>query len=181
LSSHRFEVNRCCVHLDIVERKLRALRKDPSIECDQRASIVVETISVAALLICVEIDTPELPSASETERTNLLRSFLDEIYPSVQFTQLVMTARRVCEDFHPVQTHIDVRAVDQRSLRVTDLPCRCKQLFAHLDTYHGIFRRDDGISERDGFLPSVPGYRLGRLLTWPVTLRIIPGRECSST
>jgi len=102
LSSDRFEVNRCCVHLDIVERELRALRKDPSIECDQRASIVVETISVAALLICVEIDTPKLRSASETERTNLLRSFLDEIYPSVQFTQLVMTARRVCEDFHPV-------------------------------------------------------------------------------
>jgi hypothetical protein len=58
--THVLDVNRCTHNLNIVERELRALRDNVPVDRDERATIVVKPVAVAALLIGVKIYAAEL-------------------------------------------------------------------------------------------------------------------------
>lgn len=47
-------------HLDVLQRKLRALRDDAPVDDDHRASVVVQAVAVAALLVRVQVDAASL-------------------------------------------------------------------------------------------------------------------------
>jgi hypothetical protein len=51
---------------DIVERELAALRNDLAVECDEGGTIVVESVSVATLLIGVKVDSAELEKGAQS-------------------------------------------------------------------------------------------------------------------
>lgn len=42
------------------------------------------------------------------DATDLLGGLFDQVYPLIQFSQLVVTRRRVGEDLNPVKTHVNV-------------------------------------------------------------------------
>lgn len=59
---HLLDVDGGYNYFDVVQRKLGALCDYLSINGNERASIVVQSISVATLLIGIEIDTARLRS-----------------------------------------------------------------------------------------------------------------------
>lgn len=123
------EIQRTSNDLHVIQGELTSLSDDAAIEGDQGAAIIVESIAIAALLIGIEVDA-----------TQLERSFLDELYSSIELSQLVMRGRRVDEDFHAVQAHCQVRTVGG------------KELLAEFDANDGIPRRNDGITKGDRLL-----------------------------
>lgn len=58
--SNLFNVNSCRHNLHIVERELGSLGDNIAIDNDHRTPVVVQSIAVAALLICIEIDASAL-------------------------------------------------------------------------------------------------------------------------
>lgn len=58
--THVLDVDSCRDNFDVIHRELRALGHDISIHNNHRTTIVVQSITVAALLIGVEIDAPAL-------------------------------------------------------------------------------------------------------------------------
>jgi len=60
--SNALEIDSGRDDFDVVERELRALSDNFSVEGDEGASIVVESISVTSLLIRVEVETARLGS-----------------------------------------------------------------------------------------------------------------------
>ena len=89
--------------LDVVQRELRALRYDFAVQADESAAVVVQPVTVAALLIRVEVDSTSLSEmhkhdvrqrvATEDQLDAHLQSCLfDQLDPRRQLSQLVMTA-----------------------------------------------------------------------------------------
>lgn len=109
MRSNSFEIDGGCDDLDIGQGELRALSEDDAIESNHTGTIVVETITVASLLIGVEVDTTELMSEWFTQGAYLHCSFFDEVYAAVKLSKLVVASRRVCKDFNTVQAHEDMR------------------------------------------------------------------------
>lgn len=116
-------------HLNVLQAELRALSYQSSVTGDQRAAIVVQPVSVASLLVGVEIDSAQLlqhlrvsedvtlPTASGHAAATYLESrFLDEIHSSIQLAQFVVTGRCVQEDFHAVKALRNVWAFESRNV-----------------------------------------------------------------
>jgi hypothetical protein len=57
---YRLQVERGGHDFDIVQRELASLSHDLSVKGDKRSAIVVKPISVATLLIGIEVDAAEL-------------------------------------------------------------------------------------------------------------------------
>jgi hypothetical protein len=111
-------------NFDVVERKLGTLSDDFAVERDEGASVVVESITVAALLICVEVDAaglelagillrPEGKGSGRRGAADLERGFLDEVNTGRELAKLVVAAARVSEDFNTVESHVDVGPVNE--------------------------------------------------------------------
>jgi hypothetical protein len=94
VSSHILDVNRGGDDFNIVEGELRALGDNLPVQCDYGGAIVVKSVSIAALLICIQIDTPELANVDTSRQTwgvrweaqsHFLCGFPYEVYSSVEF------------------------------------------------------------------------------------------------
>lgn len=60
MGTDRLKIKRGRNDLDVVERELTALRHDFAVECDESGTIVVQSVSIATLLISVKVDSTEL-------------------------------------------------------------------------------------------------------------------------
>jgi hypothetical protein len=65
--THLLQIYRSCNDFDVVETELRALSYDLSIHQDHGAPIKIHSIAVAALLVCIEIDTTIFPRGFRDE------------------------------------------------------------------------------------------------------------------
>lgn len=127
----------------VVEGELGALGDDVAVQSDEGAAVVVESVAVAALLVGVEVDTTGLYAKGSAriyhggqEGTHLERSFLDEVDPTRELSELVVRSTRVGKDLDAVQAHVDVWRA------------RREELFAHLYADAGVARRDDCVAKR---------------------------------
>jgi hypothetical protein len=92
---------------------------------------------------------------------HLLSRFPDQVHPAIQLSQLVMARRRVGEDLHAVESHVDVWSASISPLAtsnhrenaqegsgqvayVADSRRRGEELLAH----HRVLSSDHGVPER---------------------------------
>jgi hypothetical protein len=80
VSTDCFEIQGSRDHLDVGQGELRTLCDDLSVESDEGGSIVVQPVSIATLLVGIEVDTSELLSrrmiSSESDLRHTQRSTL---------------------------------------------------------------------------------------------------------
>lgn len=118
MSADFLNVDRGRDDLDVVERELRALRHDLAVDRDERAAVVVESITIASLLVCVEVYSSGLERnvrsarlvGGRSKRADFESGLFDEVDPSRELAQLVVTPTRVGEDLHAIKAHVDVRS-----------------------------------------------------------------------
>lgn len=126
--SNFLEIHRRVHYLHILKTELGSLAYERAIDRYERTAVVVQAISVTALLICVEIHTTQLRSEGEHAmrvsamsltsdislgsftHAHLERRFPDQLDPRIQLAQLVVACRSVEEDLHSVQALCDMRA-----------------------------------------------------------------------
>lgn len=80
MRAYIFDINGGRHDFDIVQGELGALCDNLAVQCDKCTSIIIETVSVAALLVSIEIYAAKL-----------LRRLPDQVDPSVELSQLMMT------------------------------------------------------------------------------------------
>lgn len=73
MRSHFLDIDRRCYDFDVVERELRALSNNHSIDGDEGTPVVIESIAVAPLLIRIEINPTELRDRSYVSASNYSR------------------------------------------------------------------------------------------------------------
>ena len=126
MRAHIFNVDGGADHLYIVQGELRSLRDNPAVECYHGAAIIVEPVTVTALLVGIEVDSTKLDQvASEFFASqdgwltldHLESGFLDEFYTAVEFAKLVVATTGIRENLDTIQAHENVRAEDQSTMR----------------------------------------------------------------
>lgn len=97
---------------NVIEGELGALSNDTSIDRNQGTAIIIESISVASLLVCIQVDSSQLVSTLKLwdirrrdEGRHLQSRFFEKFDTGIELAQLVMTTTRIREYFHPVQAH----------------------------------------------------------------------------
>ena len=65
--THILQVDRRSDDLDVLERELRALGDDAAVHDDHGATVVVEAVPIAPLLVCIEVYASELPSCTSAK------------------------------------------------------------------------------------------------------------------
>lgn len=97
---HLFAVDHARDHVDLAYAELSALRHERTIHAHARASVVVETVAVAAAVIGVQVDAAALG-----------RGAADQVDSTVGFAQLMVTTARVGDYLHAVQCQIYMRTL----------------------------------------------------------------------
>lgn len=129
------KVDRSGDNLDVVERELVALGKNLTVHGNHASAIVVQPVSVTALLICVEVNSSELQLASYCQVTYLHGRFLDEVHATVELAKFVMRRTRISEYFNAVKAHANVRGVGS------------EQLLTKLDANDRVLSCDNSVTE----------------------------------
>lgn len=147
-----FPSNTICTY-HILQRELRSLSHNLAIHSNQRTTIIIQSVTITALLICIQVYT-----------TKFLSGFLDEIDSRVQLAKFVMTTTGVCKYFNTIQTHANMWALyhslalsmrfENDKSKSFSLPLRCKQLFACFTANTGISSADNCITKRNSLLTS---------------------------
>ena len=165
--AHVLNVDRRRDDLDVGEGELRALGDDAPVERDHRTTVVVQSITIAALLVRIEVHTAELHRQqgvrflSETEkggmsgRLYLESSLFDKLNARVELPELVVAPTRVGKDFDAIEAHEDVGAAKRMrrgSFSSTKLystvPRRREELLTQLNSDARIDRTHDAVPKR---------------------------------
>ena len=62
--SNLFDINSSCDNLHVIKRELGALSYKVTVDHNHCASIVVQPITITALLVCIQVNTPTLEFVS---------------------------------------------------------------------------------------------------------------------
>jgi len=113
-------------NLDVIQRELRTLGKDLAIAEDKGTAIKVETVSIATLLVGVEVDSAALPGGLG-----------NELEAHIEFLQAKVRAAGVGDYFNSVEAHVGMGGVGH------------KHLLACLGAETGVGGANDAVSKWD--------------------------------